>query len=102
MIFGNIYKPIFFFVFFHNKIILFFDGTFRNISLFFFFRVLISKQISVAFLFSFPGSKHHSVKILRMIPHFFYGSGSGIGNTQIIHMEETGITQRTIGLQSVL
>ena len=37
-----------------------------------------------------------------MIPYFFCGSGMYtihcIGNTQIIHMEETGMTQRTIGL----
>ena len=32
-----------------------------------------------------------------MIPYFFM-EVECIGNTQIIHMEETGITQRTIGL----
>ena len=34
-----------------------------------------------------------------MIPYFFM-EVECIGNTQIIHMEETGITQRTIGLVS--
>ena len=37
-----------------------------------------------------------------MIPYFFFMEVECIGNTQIIHMEETGITQRTIGLVLVL
>ena len=35
------------------------------------------------------GSKHHSVKILQMIPYFFFMEVKCKGNTQIISMEET-------------
>ena len=33
---------------------------------------------------------------------YFFMEVKCIGNTQIIHMEETGITQRTIGLMSTV
>ena len=37
-----------------------------------------------------------------MIPYFFFMEVECIGNTQIIHMEETGITKQTIGLEATL
>ena len=36
-----------------------------------------------------------------MVPYFFM-EVECIGNTHIIHVEETGITQRTIGLMSLI
>ena len=67
--------------------------------MFFFFGILISKQIAVASLFSFPLRIKTSFrkKYYRWFRIFFM-EVECIGNTQIIHMEETGIAQRTIGL----
>ena len=102
MMFGNINKPNFFFVFFQNKITSWiFDGTFRNNSPLFFFEILISKQIALASLFSFPlRIKTSFRKNITDDSVFFFMEVECIGNIQIIHMEETGITQRTIGLMS--
>jgi hypothetical protein len=77
MIFGNINKSKFFFGFFHNEITSkIFDGTFRNNSLFFFFGILISKQIALASLFSFPlRIKKSFRKNITDDSGFFYGSG---------------------------
>ena len=61
----------------------------------FFFGILISKQPSCS-LFN-QASKHHSVKILRMIPKKIT-KVECMGNTQIIHVEETEISKRAIGL----
>ena len=95
-------NQIFFFVFFHNKITsLIFDGTFRKNSSFFFFGILISKQIALASLFSFPlRIKTSFRKNITDDSVFFLRVVECIGNTQIIHMEETGITQQTIGLMT--
>ena len=67
--------------------------------MFFFFRILISKQIAVASLFSLP------LKIKTQFHKKYYGiirniftKVECIGNTQIIHMEETEITQGAMGL----
>jgi hypothetical protein len=89
MIFGNINKPFFFFIFFYNKITSeIFDGTFRNNSLFFFFGILISKHIALASLFYFPlRIKTSFRKNITDDSGFFFMEVECIGNTQIIHME---------------
>ena len=53
-----------------------FDGTFRNNSFFFFYGILISKQIAIASLFSFSlriKTKFH--KNITDDPSFFFGIG---------------------------
>ena len=66
-----------------------FDGTFWNISLFFFLGTLNSKQIAPASLFTFP----LRIKTLRVIPYFF---SEVLEATK--HMEETENHQRVIRL----
>ena len=69
----------------------------------FFFGILISKQIAVASLFSFPlRIKTPLRKNIMDGSVIFVTEVECIGNTQIIHMEETEIIQRAIGLLSWL
>ena len=74
-------------------------GLSVKISCFFFFRILISKQIAVASLFSFPlRSKTPFRKNITDDFLFIFTEVECMGNIQIIHMEETEISQRAIGL----
>ena len=87
MVFGNIYKPKIVFVFSIIKIPF---GTFRNNFLLFLLRILISKQIAPASLFSFPlRIKTPLRKNIKDDSVIFFTEVKCIGNTQIIHMEET-------------
>ena len=90
MIFGNIDKPKFFFVFSMIRLLSqIFDGTLQNISLLFFLGTLNSKQIAPASLFTFP----LRIKTLRVIPYFFL---EVLEATK--HMEETENHQQVIRL----
>ena len=67
--------------------------------MFFFFGILTSNQIAVASLFSFPlRIKTPFRKNIKDGSGFFFTEVECIGNTQIIQMEETEISQRAIGL----